>query len=125
MQHISFFVLAHNFHFECSKNGFNIFFSNFFSNQGVYFAKGKFYHEWFYFLRINIYNLAGDLSAGHFLNQQSTTFQHVNGVGRIATTLETERSISIQPMTTSRFTNRYRIEISAFQKYVFGRFGYT
>ena len=84
--------------------------------------KGQRDIKWFHFYRINIHNITGYLSAGYFLNQQSTTFQDINSIGGVTSTFVPERSVGVQIITTGSLPDRDGVEISTFQKYILSTF---
>ena len=72
---------------------------------------------------VNIFNFGSDFTAGKFFYQQGSFFQRINRIVRVDTTFETERRVGAQSVTAGSLTYPCRMEISAFQKYVFCRFG--
>ena len=106
----------HDFHFERCKNTLDRIFGNYFSHQCIDMVITEGYRIIADGLRIDIDNIADNLTAGQFLYQHGGTFENVQRIIGIGSPLETERRVGIQAMTTCRLTHPHRIEIGRFEK---------
>ncbi len=107
-----------NLHFQAGHNALDCLYRNHFTYQRMYFFVSKIDDKILCRSSEYIFYFRRNRTASQFFHHQSSQFQAINHAVRIDTTFETERSIRIQAMTTSRLTHPCRMEISTFDEYV-------
>ena len=71
-----------------------------------------------YLLRIELLHSAHDLTSCKLLDKESGTFCCILYNERVCATLIAERCVSLETMSLRTLSDRYRIEICAFEEYV-------
>ena len=110
-------IFRYNLHIQGRQNRTDQIMSNFLADQFMNILVFQLNFEVFLELgRLYINNLHGNFTASEFFCQQSSLLQGIKLSIGIDTTLETERSIGIESMTSRALSYPCRVEISTFKQ---------